>query len=197
MKKRKKHFLIFVPGLGDNYTFFKWATRNWEKEYGLTLIFYPVGWKENKTFDEPLINLLEIVDQLAKKGRVSLIGSSAGGSAVLNAFAKRKTKIHRVINLCGRLRKGEGVFPSLDFAAFGYPAFKESVLLSEQNQKRLTVKDKKKILAIRAFYDEIVPSSTSILTGATNIQIPTVQHLTSMIFAILFFKKPIITFLKS
>lgn len=191
----KKHFVVFVPGLGDNYSFFKWAMKNWEKDR-LTIYFHKVGWRQNKTFDKPLNELLKVIDVLSKKGYVSLIGSSAGGSAVINAFARRKTKVKKVINVCGRLRSGTNVFPTLSIASFGYPAFKESVLLCEQEQENLTKKDRKKIMTVRAFFDETVPASTTVLDGAINTKIASVHHLLSMTLALSLYKKPLIQFLK-
>ncbi len=96
------------------------------------------------------------IDELSdKEYEISLFGQSAGGTAVLNAYIERKNKI---VNICGRLRKGKNVFPSLETAAKGNPAFVESVLLFEnQNEKKLTTEDRKKILTIKPLWDGVVP----------------------------------------
>ncbi len=194
---RKKHYLIIVPGLGDNYFLLKHATKDWEKKYKLTPYFHAIGWK-NKKFTTSLKSLIQKIDSLSRNNnKVSLLGCSAGGSAVLNAFVLRRKKIYRVINNCGRLRRGKDIFPSLGFAARGYPAFKDSVLLCEKNQKKLTKKDLKKIMTIRALVDEVVPSSTTIIQGAKNIEIFSIQHTISIYLSISVYSKNILQFLQT
>lgn len=189
-----KHILIVVPGLGDNYRFYEWAMKDWENNYNITPFFYKVGWNTSRV-EIKLKEFLHQIDSQTKQNRVSLMGLSAGGSFVINAFSLCRNKIYKVINNCGRLREGKNVFPSLTLAAKGYPAFKESVLLCEQNQKHISSKDRKKIMTIRPFFDEIVPSSTTDLEGAITIQIPSIQHMVSMGLSVTLFRKRIIDFL--
>lgn len=193
-----KKAIIYVPGLNDN----NFINRNivkllpyfW-KGYEVHIIS-PI-WSEGKEFEQKLKFIINKIDELSKKGHaIYLFGQSAGGSAVLNAFVARKTKVKKVVNICGRLRKAQGVFPSLDFAARGNPAFKESVLIFENsNEKKLTMKDRKKILTIKPFLDEIVPSSTASLKGATNITIPVMEHSLGGVLALTLFSSKIKDFL--
>jgi hypothetical protein len=73
--------------LGDEVKKISWAVGYWRR-HGLEPLVHAVGWHdESQEFPPKLELLLEMIDQYASRGdRVSLVGCSAGGSAVLNAF---------------------------------------------------------------------------------------------------------------
>lgn len=190
----KKHHVIIVPGLGNRYWFFQWATRDW-REKGLTVHFVPMAWEKGKKLGPKLDKLTQKIDTLARSGNVSLIGASAGASAVINAFSKRKKKVYKVINICGRLREGTHVFPPLALAALSSAAFKESVLRSERILPTFTKQERKRILTIRPLFDEIVPGSTVPIPGVLNRRIIAIGHTISIALAITFFAKHILSFL--
>jgi hypothetical protein len=122
---------------------------------------------------------------------------SAGGSAVLNAFIERKNKIHRVVNVCGRLRVGtQKGFRSFEARTSSSPAFAQSIKLCESREDSLTGPDRLRIMTVRAMFgDELVPSDSAILRGAYNTRIPTPEHMFSISMALTLFSKPIILFL--
>lgn len=195
-----KKAIIYVPGLNDrkllNSNLVKLLPLFWRR-YGFEV--YPIqpSWNNGKEFISKLKLITNKIDELHSKGfKIYLFGQSAGGAAVLNAFVERKGKVEKVVNICGRLKKGNKVFPSLDLVAKGNPAFKESVLLFEnQNEKKLTGQDRKKILTIKPIFDEIVPQSTVNLEGTTNIMIPIVGHSLGGIFGLTIFGYKIRKFL--
>ena len=142
-----KRVVIYVPGLNDTRFLNKTLTRLlpffWRVYTVETYIFRPQWEKGN--YQEKLRNLLQQIDRLyTKDTRIYLIGQSAGGAFVLNAFSHRKNKITGVVNVGGRLAKGIYGFP-LSIAAKNSIAFKESVLTFENiNSKKLTSTDKKR-----------------------------------------------------
>lgn len=155
-------------------------------------------WRDStKKFQTKLEELLKLIDNLNGQGhKISLIGSSAGGSAVLNAFLKRKNIIHKVVNICGRLRQG----PQTGFWSFKNrtktsPAFAESVITFESKETELTAEDKKKILTIPPLFDEGVPASAVIIPGALNKTIPIIDHYLGIIYALYLFPHPIQNFI--
>lgn len=81
------HIVIIIPGLGDDTRKLEFATKHFIN-HGLIPYVYPVGWhKEPYDFQTKLTQLLCLIDNYKSNGsKVSLIGCSAGGSAVLNAF---------------------------------------------------------------------------------------------------------------
>jgi len=145
---------------------------------------------------ERLIDLID--EQLNKREKVSLVGTSAGGSAVINAFAERRDKVHRVINVCGRLREGTQTgFRSFKERTKSSPPFAQSIEFCETHLESLTENDKRKIMTVRSMFgDELVPSDTVIIEGANNIQVPAPEHVFTITTALTLFSKRLIDFLK-
>ncbi|MBU1886074.1 hypothetical protein KKE34_05745 [Patescibacteria group bacterium] len=177
----------------------KAATNHWRKQ-GLEPIIHPIGWHDGEdSFEPKLHQLIEVIDRFAEAGdKVSLVGTSAGGSAALNAFIERRETIHRVINVCGRLRVGPTTgFRSFESKSKTSPAFAEAVKLCEAQESTLSDSDKQKIMTMRALFgDELVPSETTILQGAYNTTVPTAEHVLSIGSSLTVFSKPLIVFLK-
>ncbi len=196
---KKEHSVIIVPGLGDETKKLEWATNYWQR-YSLEPIVHSVGWRDGETeFQPKLQGLVDLIDELADKGdKVSLVGTSAGGSAVCNAFIERRNTVHRVINVCGRLRAGtQKGFRSFEVRSATSPAFAQSIKLFESRETTLTDDDRRKIMTVRAMFgDELVPGDTTILRGAYNTRIPTPEHVFSIGMALTLFSKPLIVFLK-
>jgi hypothetical protein len=194
-----KRVILYVPGLNDQRfpqrSLLRYLPRIW-KQFGFDLIVFPIHWAEG-SFLPKLRKLVFHIDRLKKEGYdIYLMGQSAGGSAVLNAFSQRKKSIRKVVNVCGRLRKGKHVFPTLEQAAGKNRAFQESVLLFERlNEGKLMNVDKKKVLTLRPILDEVVPASTVPLQGATNLVLPVIEHSISGIAALTIFSHAIRAFL--
>lgn len=190
------HYVIIVPGLGDETTKIKWAT-NYMSKYDLEPILHNIWWRKGeKHFEPKLKKLVKLIDKLATgSNKVSLIGTSAGSSAVMNAFVLRKNKIYKVISVCGRLKQGsEKGFRSFEAKTASSLAFKESILMFEKHEPNLTKSDKKKIMTIRALFDELVPDNTSWIKGATNNKINSIEHMFSIWMGLSFYR-PLINFL--
>lgn len=184
------HKVIIVPGLGDETDKIKWATNHYRK-YGLEPVVHNIWWRKGEKHLEPkLKKLIKLIDTLSKNGnKVSLIGTSAGSSAVMNAFVARKNKIYKIVSVCGRLKRGdEKGFRSFESKTASSLAFKESILMFEESEPKLTKEDRKKVMTIRAIFDELVPDNTSYIKGATNKRIKSVEHIFSIWMGLSFYK---------
>lgn len=139
----KPHLVIILPGLGDdkkiNQRVLRILTKGW-KSKNVETYFFPIHWRDGKHFQIKLTTLLQTIDELALKHTISLVGTSAGASLAMNAFFYRPKKIHKVINVCGRLRAGHHTVRSLERMAKTSVAFKESVLQFEKAEKNYTKK---------------------------------------------------------
>lgn len=189
--------IVIVPGLGDGGKLFRFMVKSWWRMFPNEIHVF--GWRDKgaKLIDKQN-SLLQRIDDLAKDGRkVYLVGTSAGGSAVLNAFMARRSVVSGVVNVCGRLREGVGVRPTLKRAACTSEIFAQSVKSCESDLNSLTNSDLKKILTISPIYDEIVPTSTVGIEGATNIIVPTFFHGVGIRCSIIFLRSKIINFLIS
>lgn len=188
-----KNAVIIVPGLMDRVNGISFLIKNWNKS-NVDMFIHAAPWEDKEHFEPKLKNLVAQIDQLSKTYKVSLIGVSAGGSMVINAFMQRKNKVKKVINVSGRLRVGG--FPSLKIAAKGRIAFKESVVLCEKYLTLFSQEDCKKIMTISPLFDGVVPMSAIQVNGALNITIPVIFHSIANIFALTVFKKKLIEFIK-
>lgn len=189
--------IIVVPGLGDGRKFFRFMIKNLWRMFPNEI--HAFGWRDKgaKLIDKQH-SLLQRIDALAKDGhKVYLVGISAGGSAVLNAFMARRLEVSGVVNVCGRLREGIGVHPTLEKAASTSEIFAQSVKNCERDLSSLTNDDLKKILTIHPIYDEIVPINTTTIDGATNITVPIFFHGVGIRYSIVFLRGRIISFLIS
>lgn len=195
-----KHYVIFIPGLGDDTQKMVLGTNHW-RNYGIEPLVHSVGWRDRESdFQTKLNKLLEVIDNLLVQGNdVSLVGTSAGGSAVLNALYERKDKIKKVINVCGRLRTGsETGFRSFKSKTDTSPAFAQSIKLCESHESLWSEQDRQKIMTVRPLLgDELVPADTTTLEGAYNIVIPTGEHMFSIAMAVTLFSKTLVKFIKS
>lgn len=192
----RMHHVIYVPGLDDSRKGYELFVNKW-RFYGIVPHVYRVGWNdEEKSFEPKLKKFVSEVNSLIKKGRiVSLVGGSAGGSAVLNVFLEQP-KINAVVNVCGRLRAGKNVRPSLEWAARKSPAFKQSVLMFEKREPGMKKKQRSKVLTLSPIWDEIVPKTTVPLQGATNKTLPSVEHMLSGLLGLTIFSPIVVGFVK-
>lgn len=192
----RENYVILVPGLGDNTRRLEWATGFWRR-FGLTPVVMSMGWKDGSNFGPKLQNLVDKVDDLSVRGRVLIVGTSAGGSAAVNTYLERRDRVEKVVNVCGRLKVGtrQGIH-SFEVRTASSPAFAQSVLKLESRLSELTHDDKSKILTVRArFGDQLVPAGTVIIDGAENISVPMMEHMTGIVLALTLYSRPLIQFL--
>lgn len=198
MTAEQKHTVVIIPGLGDdqrwNIVALEFLTRNWHKK-GITPLIHAVLWRDEEGFQPKFQKLLDLIDSLSEENIVSIIGASAGGSMAFNAFCAKKDVLHRVVNVCGRLRAGKHVIRSLENKAESSPAFEQSVHLFEHNEHNLTYLDWERMMTIRPIIDEVVPSATVRLAGAENLIAPVPEHTLGIFFSFLF-SRQIIHFLQ-
>ena len=192
--------IIFVGGLnpGDDRRL-EWVAERWNRKYGIECFVFNMDWysKCSPSFDYNMRKLVAKVDELSQKGPVSLVGLSAGASAVLNAFVDRREEIEHVVLICGRIKRGNmrGIRSFRNRTASS-AAFAISILEAEDNLSALTDDDKQKILTVVAgLGDELVPYDTATINGVKIVRTPTFGHVISIICSLTFFSKPVIDFI--
>jgi pimeloyl-ACP methyl ester carboxylesterase len=138
-----------------------------------------MGWEDGKSFGAKLVRIIEKIDSLHTEGRkVFLVGVSAGGSAVLNAYAARKDSVSGVASVAGWLRDIPEVHETLVNTRSRSPAFVESVtILEENNLPNFSEADRSKIITLRPLADAVVPPHIARLEGVRDVQIPIRGHL--------------------
>lgn len=193
-----EHRVIIGPGMDGKVGNLRFLTRNWRERYNLIPEITQIVWKDGLGLEPKLRKVTDLIDNFVKNGdTVSLVGCSASGSLMLNAFVDRKDVVHKVINLDGFLRPGTAKgFRSFEERGSKSLAFRESVLRFEKLESKLTSEDRKRILTVRPLFDELVPPETVVIEGALNKQIPMVEHVLSIATALVLYD-PVIMFLKS
>lgn len=189
-----KHMLIYVPGLGDaQIQGQRLAVSIW-KFYGVETHVCRMLWADKRPFEEKLQRLLELIDDYTTKGFiVSLVGTSAGASAVLHAYSQRQSQVHGVVLICGKVRRPETVRASFYHKN---PAFQESMEWLPGSLKSLNGAARKRILSIHPIADSIVPVEDTGLAGVKSSVVPTIGHMPSIAFAVTFGAYQFIRFLK-
>ncbi len=194
----KEHHVIIGPGMDGSTGGIQFLTRNWEKKFGFTAEILQITWKDTEHFAPKLSRILEVVDNHIDDGSlVSLVGCSASGSAMLNAFLERRDSVHKVVNIDGFLRPGKAKgIRSFERRSASSIAFRESVLRFTELEPSLTDEDRKKILTVRPMFgDELVPPDTVVVQGALNRTVPTGEHILGIATALVK-HEPVILFLK-
>lgn len=191
----KRLHVIYVPGVGDtNPEIQRWAVNLW-KWWGVDAELFQIKWAENAEWQTKLASLLSRIDELkAKDKSVALVGASAGGSAVINAYAARKTNIAGVVTLCAKLKNPSDIGPKYRNAN---PPLIASVTDSDKALLAFDAEDRARILTRRALYDEVVTTKTdSMVEGARNQIIPTPFHALTIGLQLIFGAPGFLRFLK-
>ena len=196
----RKHSVIFVPGLSGTTSHIANMTEHW-RNHGLYPIMHPVPWRDRQTdFRLILESLIDHIDECVARGeKVSIVGTSAGGSAALNAFIDRHQTIHKVVLVCARLKVG----PTTGFRSFASKtatsqSFAESVFRAESMTPNIGENERRRIMTVRSLFgDELVPASTSTIEGARNITVPVPEHMLSIAASLTLFSSPLIQFLNN
>jgi pimeloyl-ACP methyl ester carboxylesterase len=191
----REHHLIYIPGLGDGKGFKldQRFIKIW-RLYGLVVSVHCMGWAIDEPFQVKLNGLLDMVDNLHEQGvHVSLLGFSAGGSAIINALQQANNKIEKVVCISGKIFNPGNVDPTLYEQN---PAFRKSVRLSDQNARNLTVTQKKKILTVYPIHDAAVPYEDAVIPGTELLRTIGIDHITSVATALMVSSPQIISFIK-
>lgn len=194
MLRSMKQAVIYVPGLGDHRTRGQRLAARFWRLYGVRSEVILMHWRTKEPFETKLARLLARIDQLHQQGyQISLVGVSAGASAVINAFALRQTELHRVVCICGKLRRPETISPN---TYRRNPAFAESMQVLPDSLDHIPKKARKRICSIKPLADELVPPEDTTITGAQAKTIISFGHAPSIGLAVTLYWPLVMKFLK-
>jgi len=190
-----KRVVIYVPGIRDDWfkaqSFLLWFWRF----RGVKPICHEMPWSGNEPYEAKVDRLLAQIDHEAAAGyKISLLGASAGASAVLNAYAARRESITGVVLICAKINLPDSV------SKHTYdqnPAFKTSLQELQKLLPRLTAQDKSKILSIYSPVDTSVPHADTIIPGVREVALRPLSHGQAILYSISWDAQTITDFLKS
>lgn len=191
-----KHVILYVPGLGDKKRWLIWLQRvvlqTWRR-HGVRCEIIPMRWAEDVPLRPRFEKLLSRIDQLhAADNTVSLVGTSAGASAVVSAFQAKQKQVNGVVTICGKLK---GDIPEAIKEL--NPCFAESLELLAVSERKLSQQNKRKIMTLRSPLDAIVPPDQAVLDGARNRVVKAFGHNPACAYVLLFQSRQIVQFLKN
>lgn len=166
-------YIIYIPGLGDQYGRFRtWALKTW-RLWGVTVVHQAITWYDGGDMESKLMLIEAAVNQAPEGARVVLVGESAGAALALHA-AMRNQRISRVITLCGVARPDT---PISTFLRRKAPALHQA---SSSLPERFTVD----VHSIRAKVDGVVGKRYSSTVDATRHVVWSVGHLTTIVLCL-------------
>lgn len=194
MSKSVQHHAIYIPGLGDSRSYSQDnAIKKWAKR-GVVGHYFPVGWADKEDWAPKLARLLTKIDKLSAHGHiVSLVGASAGASAVLNAYAHRPA-VNAVVCIAGKINNPQSISKRIYQIN---PAFKQSVYGVFGSLSGLNNTQKTKIMSIHPLFDGTVPVKDTLIDGAVEKSIPVIGHRLGIFYTITLGSSTITNFIKS
>lgn len=180
---KRQHHVIFVPGLGDDIWGQGLYVRFWRLR-GIRGHIHEIPWKGHGAWESKFQRLLDEIDTYAKQGhQVSLLGASAGASAVIHAFAQRQDKITAVAYICAKINGPETVSEK---AYATNPAFKTALYSLEDALKKLSNDDRARMHSFYSPGDNYVPYEATTVKGVAEDKIVPLPHGAAIIFSLIF-----------
>ena len=191
---KRPHTILYIPGLGDRRLRGQGIVLKLWQIYGIETKVCQMFWADDRPFELKFQKIIDEIDKLSKQGhKVSLVGVSAGASAALTAFTKRKDVVSGVVCICGKIQNSQSVH---EVTYKHNPTFRESMKQLDKNLPNLGKIERQRILSIRSLHDNIVPPNDTKISGAQEKTIPTVGHIFTIACAITFGSFGIVRFLK-
>ncbi len=191
---KRQHVIIYVPGLGDhNLTVQQNALKLWHI-HGITHEICAVKWLEAESWPTKLNRLLERIDYYRSQDAiVSLVGISAGGSAVMAAYGERADVINAVVLVCAKSQYPERIGQRFRDK---HPALYDAVSDSSRTITALDDVQKTRVLNMHPLVDWLVPVSETKIAGVRNSRMPVVGHFGGIAYAITIGSFQIVRFVK-
>jgi len=191
---RRIQAVIYVPGLGDGRISGQRLAVNLWRYQGVEPYIAQMNWADGEAFAPKLQRILDLIDRLHEEGKtVSLVGASAGGSAVMHAYAERPDRVQGVVLLCGKIRNRNNV----SHQTYSHNiAFQQSMDYIKQDLARLSSAERQRVLSLRAFMDESVPAPDTQLEGIKSGHILAIGHAFGIAVGLTLASPRVLSFLK-
>lgn len=176
-----RHYIVYIPGLGDNYDALRRFLLFFWRLYGVRVEYVSMKWYDGRPYNEKYKRVTAAIQNAQALGyTVSVIGESAGGSMAMNVFA-RNEKLHRLVSLCGVNSYTTPISPRIFQRG---PAFKESVSILNASQADVVKTRVQRITSITARYDPVVPIKSNIIPNARQVTVWSMGHFTTILLCL-------------
>ncbi len=100
-----QHHVIYVPGILDDIAHVQSTLVRLWRLHGIYGHAHTMPWLGASDYPAKARRLLAAIDRLHDQGhRISLVGASAGASAVLNAYVERREVVSGVAIICPKIK---------------------------------------------------------------------------------------------
>jgi pimeloyl-ACP methyl ester carboxylesterase len=169
-----KHYIFYLPGLGDNYDRYRQGALNAWRFFGVEAILLPMDWYTQGTYEERFQQARQRISEvLSQKHRVTLIGESAGASMAINLFAE----LSEVTNLVTVAGVNTTTTPVANRTLQRAPAFAGARQEVSRSLSRIASERMRRVHTLSAKSDHVVGSAYSRIKGAHNHTLWSVGHL--------------------
>ena len=186
-----KRYIIYIPGLGDNYDGMRQVALHGWRLLGVRTELIPMKWYDGASYEDKYERASAAIRRAVSRGySVSLVGESAGGSMALNLAADHPG-VMNVLTIAGVTH------PSIRGSATTLrrsPAFAVSI---KQLARSLTKLDTARIITLRGIKDSVVNERYSGVTGAKGYVVPMVGHLATITFCLTLWSYVVVRIIKT
>ena len=190
-----EHHVIYIPGIGDHFSYGQNLAVHYWRFFGLKPHYLPLGWRNPEGFDAKLRRLEDKIDDLTEQGhKVSLVGVSAGASAVLAAYVSRPD-INGVATIAGKIQRPDNLSKETIEAN---PDFQEALSRVQDNVQVLDQRSQLgNILCMYATRDKTVPPEDAVIDGSPEYIVPGWDHGSGIFFGVMLGAPAISKFLRT
>jgi hypothetical protein len=155
-------------------------------KHDLHVTHHGINWRSGESFNELLDKAVKATkDKLKAKGRLALVGSSAGGSMAINVFSQLQDENLLAVSLCGRLHPGNlGWWDWRDLKRMAHlgtkhasQSFYDAVVYCDKVAiPALRPESLRRITTTQQIFDFVVPKHTMEIPGVEPTFIPAIGH---------------------
>jgi pimeloyl-ACP methyl ester carboxylesterase len=183
--------VLYIPGVGSEPVEQERLAELWSR-FDVEVEIAPIDWSDTN-YEERLWAIGNRIVDLSANERVSLVGASGGGKAVLSLLAKHPDNIHRVVTVSGKV--GPYILGSGTKKA--YPNLKISSDRLPLDIDELTECARNKILCVHPISDDDVKPKDTLLSGANELTINAHGHIVGIRQALTLYGYKLVEFIRS
>ena len=169
--------IVYVPGLGDSYQWFRSGCLRLWRLFGVQLVLFDANWSSDESLSDKQQRFRR---ELARHDQPVVIGESAGATLCLQQLSAHPTTMRGVVTLCGVSRSN---LPIGTYYQRNVPVFVASTR-QVPSADRL---DDDRIRAVRAWRDSAVPRPYSAVAGTEILTLWSLGHLPTIALGLTLF----------
>ncbi len=145
-----------------------------------------INWYAGEDFTDLLARMITLAEeQLKNHGKLVLVGSSAGGSLVVNILGQVHSPNLYGVTLCSRLheaplawwdRRGLARMAHIGMSQPSQAFFDSVTYCGDVTLSKLTKQDKERLIIVQQWADFVVPRPTMSIDGVRVYRVPALGH---------------------